>query len=119
MKTTKQRLIMKKFYSPIILVSTILIIFAYYAHADSKSYVDGVYTGEHSFVKVRVTVEDGKISDIEILSHGGGGKKYEKMIEPLKSDIIKAQSTEVDSITGATVSSKNLKKAVENALKPK
>ncbi|MDD5644762.1 MAG: FMN-binding protein [bacterium] len=110
---------MKKLFLFVILLSAALITLTYCAQAEKNSYADGVYEGEYSFVKVRVRVKGGEISDIEILSHGGGGKKYENMIEPLKSDIIRTQSTEVDSITGATVSSKNLKKAVENALKQK
>lgn len=108
---------MKKFYFLAVSAMAVFMFFSLCAQAKCKIRADGVYEGEYSFVKVRVTIDGGKISDIEILSHGGGGKKYEKMIEPLKADIIKAQSTEVDSITGATVSSKNLKKAVENALK--
>ena len=86
-------------------------------HAEEKSYTDGVYVGEHSFVKVRVTVEEGSMAAIDILSHGGGGEKYEEMIEPLTEKIIAEQSLQVDAITGATVSSNHLKKAVEKALR--
>ena len=110
---------MKKIYSLLILFLAVFIIFIHCAESEDSNYQDGIFEGEHSFIKVCVKVEEGKISDIEILQHGGGGEKYEKMIEPLIFSIIENQSTEVDSVTGATVSSVNLKKAVGNALQAK
>ena len=110
---------MKKLYSLVILFLAVSLMFIYYAKPEDSSYRDGVFEGEYSFIKVRVKVEEGRISDIQILEHGGGGEKYENMVEPLISSIIENQSTDVDSITGATVSSVNLKKAVENALQSK
>ena len=78
--------------------------------------LDGVFRGESSFVTVDVTVKDGKMTKIEIVHHGGGGEKYARMVTPLINEMIEKQSTEVDAVTGATVSSKNLKQAVENAI---
>lgn len=80
------------------------------------SFADGVYEGQHAFVRVRVFVLDGEIADIEILEHGGGGARYHDMIEPLLEQIVEQQSLDVDAITGATVSSNYLKQAVRNAL---
>ena len=77
---------------------------------------DGKYRGEASFVAVSVSIIDGKINDIEILRHGGGGKKYADMVDPLLDKMIGQQSTDIDAITGATVSSINLKQAVNDAL---
>jgi NosR/NirI family transcriptional regulator, nitrous oxide reductase regulator len=84
--------------------------------ADSVQYIDGIYSGSHSFVDVMVTIEDNKIANIEIMRHGGGGRRYEEMILPLKDKIILNQSTRIDAVTGATVSSENLLKAVDMAL---
>lgn len=81
-----------------------------------QSYADGVYEGEYSFVKVEVTIEEGKISDVAILEHGGGGQEYADMIAPLVDKVIESQSTDFDAITGATVSSTNFKNAVDAAL---
>jgi len=103
-------------YGFILLFMAIFMTFGFYAKAEDMNYKDGIYIGEYSFVKVRVVVEEGKISDIEMLHHGGGGKKYENMAKDLIPSIIEKQSIEVDAITGATVSSENLKKAIENAL---
>ena len=79
-------------------------------------YADGVYEGEYSFIKVQVTIEDDNLTDIKMLHHGGGGQKYASMVEPMLDEMVKKQSTAIDSVTGATVSSDNLKKAVDNAL---
>ncbi|MGB2661204.1 MAG: FMN-binding protein [Candidatus Omnitrophota bacterium] len=79
-------------------------------------YADGKYEGEYSFVKVQVTVRGGGMTDIKMLHHGGGGEEYAKMVRPLLSEMVKKQTTNIDAVTGATVSSNNLKKAVNNAL---
>ncbi len=77
---------------------------------------DGVYEGTNSMLDISVAIEQGKITDIKILEHRGGGEQYEKMILPLVDLMIERQSTEVDAITGATTSSNALKIAVEEAL---
>ena len=77
---------------------------------------DGTYEGQHSFVTVEVDILDGRIEDIRMISHGGGGQRYADMVEPLIGAMIEKQSTDVDVVTGATVSSDNLKRAVEDAL---
>lgn len=79
---------------------------------------DGVYVGEYDvdfiYAKVEVTVENGKIVNINILEHRHErGKAAETVIEK----IIDEQKIDVDAISGATNSSTVIKKAVENALK--
>jgi uncharacterized protein with FMN-binding domain len=78
---------------------------------------DGTYEGQHFFITVAVTIQQGKISKIRILHHGNGGRQYEAMIEPLIDEMIEKQSTKVDAVSGATVSSINLRVAVNNALR--
>lgn len=77
----------------------------------------GTYIGECNvdfiYAKVAVTMEDGAITQIEILEHKNErGAPAERIID----DMIQQQSIDVDAITGATNSSKVIKKAVENAL---
>ena len=68
---------------------------------------DGMY------VKVEVFVTEHKITDIKIIEHEKGlGSKAEKIV----NDVISEQSLEVDAVSGATVSSKCIIKAIENAL---
>lgn len=85
---------------------------------DLSNKADGVYEGGFDFdevvgARVRVTVENKRITKIEILEHrtGLGGKA-----EAIVDKVIDAQSLGVDAISGATGSSKIILKAIENAL---
>ena len=78
---------------------------------------DGVYVGEYDvdfvYAKVEVTVQNGVITNIDILEHKNGrGSRAEVVVDR----IIEEQKIEVDAVSGATNSSTVIKKAVENAL---
>lgn len=84
---------------------------------DPASIPDGSYIGECDtdfvYAKVQVTIKDGKIVSMDLLEHRQGrGKAAESIIDR----IIAKQSIDVDTVSGATNSSKVIKKAVENAL---
>lgn len=124
----------KKFlFIPVILVAALMIfittfIFTLtkhisdYRHFDFDSLnlstvKDGSYIGSEdgSIVKatVKVTVKDHVIKDVEIVSHESGkGKPAEVIVD----DIVKKNSLQVDTVSGATFSSYVIKKAVYNAL---
>lgn len=79
---------------------------------------DGIYIGEYDvnfiYAKVEVTVQDGKITNIELLEHKNErGKPAEAILDKM----IDAQRINVDAVSGATNSSTVIKKAAENALK--
>jgi desulfoferrodoxin (superoxide reductase-like protein) len=78
---------------------------------------DGRYTASNRMIDVAVTIKKGSIADIEVLEHRGGGEQYSDRIKPLITRIIDKQTTDVDSITGATISCDALKEAVQNAVK--
>lgn len=85
---------------------------------DLSKIPDGVYSGSSSIfpvkVQVEVNVQNNKIINIKIIKHDNGkGAKA----EALTQEVIKAQSLNVDAISGATTSSKAILKAIENALK--
>lgn len=86
---------------------------------DASSYKDGTYygtgTGFGGLVKVEVVVADGKISNIRIVEHQDGGE-YMSSASSLLQAIISSQSTNVDTVSGATYSSVGLIQAVRNAL---
>lgn len=66
------------------------------------------------YAKVNVSVRDELITNVEIITHNNerGAKA-----EAITDRILEKQTSKVDSISGATNSSKVIKKAVENALK--
>ncbi len=80
---------------------------------------DGVYEGR-SFkfpgqMIVSVTIKGGKITGIKIIRHPAP-KKHNNLMQLLIEKIIEKQSTKVDAVTTATISSNALKKAVDNAI---
>jgi len=81
---------------------------------------DGVYRGNYNLsgtpvkVKLDVTVQDNKITGIEIIKHTGS--RIGRRAEIITERIIEKQSLSVDAVSGATGSSTAILKAVENAL---
>jgi uncharacterized protein with FMN-binding domain len=78
---------------------------------------DGSYKGSFNQFPVEVelitTVKNGEISDIELTKHiTGQGHDAEQ----ITGDIIREQSLQVDTVTGATYSSLVILKAVEDSL---
>ncbi len=84
---------------------------------DLSEILNGDYIGEYSIlpvhVKVKVSITDHRIVDIAILQHDNG---LGSTAETITTDVIERQSLDVDAISGATVSSKCILKAIENAL---
>lgn len=78
---------------------------------------DGVYIGECNinfiYAKVEVTVQNKEIEKIRILEHKN---ERGQAAETIVDQIVSEQKIDVDAISGATNSSKVIKKAVENAL---
>lgn len=67
-------------------------------------------------VKVKVTMDGDKISKIDVLSHSDTAGICDAAYETIPEAIISAQSTEVDTVANATISSKAIMAAVEDAL---
>lgn len=88
---------------------------------DFNKLKDGKYIGEYAggmkklrANKVQVTVSSGKVTEIELLE--AKNKPSNKLMEELYGRVIKAQTLQVDTISGATITSKALLKSVEDAL---
>ena len=86
---------------------------------DASEYKDGVYygtgTGFGGPLTVKVTVSGGKIASIEITETSDGSSFVQKA-SSIISKIIATQSTNVDTVSGATYSSVGIIEAVRNAL---
>ena len=86
----------------------------------SSTYKDGTYTGEGTGyrpgLQVSVTVKNGKISAVEVLSNNETPRFSQMPIQQIPQEIIAAQSTKVDTVSGATRTSNGIIEAVNNAL---
>ncbi|NLD52070.1 MAG: FAD-binding protein [Clostridiales bacterium] len=82
---------------------------------------DGVFKGQGAGmmgpIEVEVTVEGGAIAKVEVLSHSETPGISDPALSGVVDAIVKANSAEVDSVAGATMTSKGIKEAVANALK--
>ena len=91
------------------------------APAESSLYKDGTYEGSAQGyggpIRVSVVIADGKISSVAVLSHDKEDDAYYSMAEGLVPQIISAQSTAIDTVSGATFSSNGILNAVDEALK--
>jgi uncharacterized protein with FMN-binding domain len=78
---------------------------------------DGKYIGEFNGYRwsntVEVTVLDNKITDITFIK--GQVFRDKEFEDKLISEVIEKQSIDVDTISGATISSKAILKAIDNA----
>ena len=87
---------------------------------ENTGYRDGTYQGEADgfggTVAVEVTIENGKITGIEVTSAENEDGAYLSMAKDIIPKIIAAQSADVDTISGATFSSTGIKNASQEAL---
>ncbi len=88
--------------------------------ADSP-YADGTYTGEAQgyggTVAVELTVENGKITALTITSAEKEDTAYLDAASAVIDSILEQQSTDVDTVSGATFSSNGILHAAEDALR--
>ncbi|MCD8364408.1 MAG: FMN-binding protein [Clostridiales bacterium] len=86
----------------------------------AATYHDGVYqgtaTGFGGDIIVEVTIEDGVITDLTVVSAEKEDSAYLTMAEEITDDILEAQSADVDTISGATFSSTGIRDAAAAAL---
>ncbi|WP_102401344.1 FMN-binding protein [Haloimpatiens massiliensis] len=85
-----------------------------------KEYTDGVYQGVGKGYRpelvVEVTIENGKISKIDIVSDNETPRFSRVPFETIPDEIVTEQSTEVDLVSGATRTSRGIVEAVNDAL---
>ncbi|MEE0023093.1 FMN-binding protein [Ruminococcus sp.] len=83
-------------------------------------YADGTYNGEAQgyggTVSVAVTIQDGTITDVAIVSAKQEDAAYFDAAKGVIDEILEAQTTAVDTVSGATFSSNGILHAVADAL---
>lgn len=88
--------------------------------AESALYADGVYEGSaEGFggeVVVSVTISQDEITSVEVTEAKGEDSAYLSMAMALTDEIVEKQSVEVDTVSGATYSSRGILGAASQAL---
>ena len=88
--------------------------------APASPYADGTYTGEAQGyggpVKMEVTIEHGQITDCTVLSAEKEDTAYFDAAQGVIDEVLDEQTAEVDTVSGATFSSRGILGAVEDAL---
>ncbi len=93
--------------------------------SNAGTYKDGTYTGstEDAFygdVQVKVSIQSGKIASVSFLhypdTHSTSVEINQQAMPMLQQEAIKAQSANVNIISGATYTSEAFAKSLENAL---
>ena len=74
----------------------------------------GVYQNKILIAVVKVCVKNHEIKDIEILEHKAS---YMEQAETIAGKVCAEQTLQVDAVSGATLTSDTVLKAIENALK--
>lgn len=84
-------------------------------------YEDGTYTGtaeaHNGPIEVEVTIENGAIVDVTILAHDETDVLADPALEEIPAAIVENNSTDVDTISGVTVTSDAIIAAVDAILK--
>lgn len=90
------------------------------AKVRAATYNDGTYEATvdaaHGPLSVEVTVADGVISDVVVTEHSETEGLTDPAVTDLPAEMVETNSTDVDVVSGATVTSKAVKSAVDEAL---
>ena len=93
---------------------------AFYGKGEIGAFSDGTYLAQvDSFgglMELEVVVTDGRIAAVNILSHSDTPGISDPAISGMPERIVAANSADVDSVSGATVTSGAIKKGVQQAL---
>lgn len=88
---------------------------------ETSIFRDGKYEGDAKgfggLITVQINVVSDTITDITILSAPKEDRAYLETASVIVNDILEKQTTQVDTVSGATFSSRGIRNAVSNALK--
>lgn len=108
---------MKKFISMIMIL--VLVAATLVGCSSAPKYKDGTYEGQGTgmkTIKVSVEVKEGKIADVEVVENEETEGFAEPALEQIPQAIVDKNSTDVDAVSGATLTSNGIKEAVNAAL---
>ncbi|MBR2260069.1 MAG: FAD-dependent oxidoreductase [Blautia sp.] len=102
----------------LIMTGLLIIACASFVHAESMSdgKFQGTANGMDGEISIELTVEDGKISDISVLSDNETAGVGAKALGIIADAVVENQSLAVDNVSGATISSMAMKSAIGKAI---
>jgi len=87
---------------------------------EESLYNDGTYVGEgegkYGIIKVEVLIEGGKIKEVKTLEHSETPGLSDSVFTTIYENVVKTQGTEVDAVSGGTITSNGIISAVRQAL---
>ena len=102
------------------LIMALVMLITSMSFAEGAAWQSGDYTGEAAGfggnVSVALTIEDGKITNVTATGADESSPALGNDLTPLAEQIIEAQSTEIDGVAGATITSGAVRDAVAAAL---
>lgn len=102
------------------LVLAFVLLAALSVPAAAPVWEDGTFVGEGKgyggVMSVEVIIEDGAIVEISVLEHGETPILSDAAFNALPARVIEAQSTDIDTVSGATYTSGGMIEAIEHAL---
>ena len=100
--------------------ATVLAAQAEAASEAEGGYADGTYEGTAlgfgDDITVQITIAGGQLTDITVLDASGEDKPYYNQAKAVLDKMLAAGSTEVDTVSGATITAEGLINAVADAL---
>lgn len=111
---------MKKIFFVLMIFALSIFLFSCNVKNDEKI-VSGIFEGKAESlmgnISVRVVIEKSEIKNIDILEYADTPGYSDTVFEYLPKRVIEKDSTDVDLVTGATLTSKAFLEAVNDALK--
>ncbi|WP_433206947.1 FMN-binding protein [Dactylosporangium sp. CS-047395] len=90
------------------------------ATGTGKTFDGSVAATRWGDVQVRITVDGGKVTDVTALTYPAGNRRDQEInayaLPRLRTEALAAQSADIDSVSGATVTSEGYKESLQAAL---
>ncbi|WP_433615827.1 FMN-binding protein [Dactylosporangium sp. CA-139114] len=90
------------------------------AAGSGKTYDGSTASTRWGPVQVRITVEGGRITDVEAVTYPTANRRDQQInayaLPRLRTEALQAQSADIDSVSGATVTSEGYKTSLQAAL---
>lgn len=100
---------------------TVAALFSGSLAAATPALKDGTYTGTGSGrngeITVELTVKAGKLATVNVVRHGETAGISDAALARVPAEIVAQQSTAIDAVTGATMTSEGIKAAVADAIR--